>query len=315
MGSPMYGDVLQQVAADVEAGGVFAAILSGHENDSGRLALPLRLLGGLHRLVLDGRAPALRRWYPSTGGRWDAEAGVARYRAGRRRARRLSACRPRSAAADQRGGPVRRTDRWSVDILSHRFDLPIRLFEIGCSAGLNLRADHYRYRYPGGEWGPADSPVTDRRRLAGPTASRRYTCGSSNVTATTSRRWTPPARDGELTLLSYVWPDQQARLDRLRGAISIARRVPAPLHRRNAIDAVAGLDVAVRHADRAVAFDHVAVPLGDRAGSRRGRDRRTGRHEPGPTSPFAHLTLEPHRRTPDVSGRVRGPGPQLARWG
>ncbi len=75
MGSSMYGDVLQQVAADVEADGVFAAILSGHENDSGRLALPLRLLGGLHRLVLDGRAPALRRWYPSVGGHWDAEAG------------------------------------------------------------------------------------------------------------------------------------------------------------------------------------------------------------------------------------------------
>ena len=75
MGSSMYGDVLQQVAADVEADGVFAAILAGHENDSGRLALPLRLLGGLHRLVLDGRAPALRRWYPSVGGRWDAEVG------------------------------------------------------------------------------------------------------------------------------------------------------------------------------------------------------------------------------------------------
>jgi hypothetical protein len=37
MGSPMYGDVLHQVAADVEAGGVFAAILAGHENESGQL--------------------------------------------------------------------------------------------------------------------------------------------------------------------------------------------------------------------------------------------------------------------------------------
>jgi hypothetical protein len=34
----------------------------------------LRLLGGLHRLVLDGRAPQLRRWYPSTGGKWNAQA-------------------------------------------------------------------------------------------------------------------------------------------------------------------------------------------------------------------------------------------------
>ena len=74
LGSPMYGDMLQRVAADVEVGGIFAAIMSGHENDSGRLALPLRLLGGLHRLTLDGRASGLRCWYPSTGGHWDAEA-------------------------------------------------------------------------------------------------------------------------------------------------------------------------------------------------------------------------------------------------
>src|SRR6201998_4361923 len=74
MGSPMYGDVLDRVAADVQAGGVFAAILSGHEDASGRLAVALRPAGGLHRLALDDGASNLRRWYPSTGGRWDAEA-------------------------------------------------------------------------------------------------------------------------------------------------------------------------------------------------------------------------------------------------
>ncbi len=73
-GSPMYDELFELVAKDVEAGGVFATILSGREEDSARHAVPLRLLGGLHRLVLDGRAPALRRWYPSTGGTWDAEA-------------------------------------------------------------------------------------------------------------------------------------------------------------------------------------------------------------------------------------------------
>ena len=33
--------------------------------------------------------------------------------------------------------------------------------------------------------------------------------------------------DGEMTVLSYVWPDQSARLERLRGAIAVARNVPA----------------------------------------------------------------------------------------
>src|ERR1700729_3898732 len=71
-GSTMYDELFELVARDVEAGGVFAAILSGHEDDPSREAVPLRLLGGLHRLVLDGRAPALRHWYPSTGGSWNA---------------------------------------------------------------------------------------------------------------------------------------------------------------------------------------------------------------------------------------------------
>ena len=47
-----------------------------------------------------------------------------------------------------------------------------------------------------------------------------------------------------MTVLSYVWPDQNARLERLRGAIAVARNVPARLHRRTAADAVAGLTLA-----------------------------------------------------------------------
>jgi hypothetical protein len=297
LGSPMYGDVLQRVAADVDAGGIFAAILSGHENDAGGMALPLRLLGGLHRLALDGRAPALRRWYPSTGGHWDAEAAwpdVALAASEHADALRAALDQPpqtnevgRSAALI--GGLL---------TLAHRFGLPIRLFEIGCSAGLNLRADHYRYRYPGGHWGPAESPVTvdDAWRGQLPPVGvlqivERHGYDIAPLDAT--------SRDGELTLLSYVWPDQPARLDRLRGAIRIARRVPAPLQRCNAVDAVAGIGVAAGaltvlwHSimwQYLSASEQETVSAGIEALGARAR----------PDAPFAHLTLEPHRRTPDA---------------
>jgi len=296
LGSPMYASVLHRVATDVEDGGVFAAILAGHENDPGHSALPLRLLGGLHRLVLDGRASTLRSWYPSTGGHWDAEAAwpeitlVAAEYADQLRTALDSPPQTnevgRSAALI--GGLL---------ILGERFGLPIRLLEIGCSAGLNLRADYYRYRHPGGEWGPADSSVTIddawRGRLPPATALRiveRHGYDIAPLDATSP--------DGELTLLSYVWPDQQTRLDRLRGAIRIARQVPAPLHRRNAIDAVADLDVIdgelttlwhsimwqyLSGTEQATVTDQIDA-LGARA---------------RPDAPFAHVTLEPHRRTPD----------------
>ena len=296
LGSPMYGDMLDRVAVDVEAGGVFATILSGHEDDPGRLALPLRLLGGLHRLALDGRAPTLRRWYPSTGGHWDGEAAwpdivltASDY------ADHLHCALDQAPQTNEVGRSAALIG--GLLTLVHRFGLPIRLFEIGCSAGLNLRADHYCYRYPGGQWGPADSPVSIddawRGRLPPATAVQiveRHGYDIAPLDAT--------SRDGELTLLSYVWPDQPARLDRLRGAVSIARRIPAPLHRANAVDAIVGLCVVTGTLTvlwQSIMWQYLSVD--EQAAVQNGID--TLGDQARTDSPFAHLTLEPGRRTPD----------------
>jgi len=297
LGSPMYGDVLARVAADVAAGGVFAGILAGHANDAGRLAVPLRLLGGLHRLALDGRAAGLQRWYPSTGGHWDAEAAwpdIALAAADHAEQLRAALDQPPQTnevgrAAALIGGLL---------ALRHRFALPVRLFEIGCSAGLNLRADHYRYRYPGGQWGPADSPVTidDAWRGQLPPAA------AIEIVARHGYDIAPldaAGRDGELTLLSYVWPDQPERLDRLRGAISIARRVPAELQRCNAVDAVAGLPVeaaALTVLWHSIMWQYLSAD--EQAAVRAGIDAVGAQARSD--APFAHLTLEPQRRTPDA---------------
>jgi hypothetical protein len=293
----MYGDLLARVADDVEAGGVFAAILAGHENASGRMALALRLLGGLHRLALEGRVAALRQWYPSTGGQWNADAAwpdlvlAATEQAGYLR-----------DALDQppQTNEVGRSAALigGLLLLGRHFDMPVRLFEIGCSAGLNLRADHYLYRHPGGDWGPAGSPVTvdDAWRGQLPPAAElqiveRQGFDIAPLDATGS--------DGELTLLSYVWPDQQARLDRLRGAIDIARRIPAQLHRRHAIDAVADLDVAAGTLTvlwHSIMWQYLSASEQETVAAE--VDALGARATPD--APFAHLTLEPHRRTSDA---------------
>nr|VTO98310.1 hypothetical protein BIN_B_02479 [Mycobacterium riyadhense] len=294
-GSPMYGELFELVATDVEAGGIFATILSGHEDAPARQAMPLRLLGGLHRLVLDGRAPGLRRWYPSTGGTWQAQAAwpqilcvAANY------------ADPLRAALDQppQTNEVGRSAALIGGLLriNRGFDLPIRLFEIGSSAGLNLRADRYHYRYVGGQWGPPDSPVAIDDAWLGvlpPHGALRiverhgYDIAPIDVTAA----------DGEMTALSYVWPDQDARMRRLRGAIAVARSVPARLERRTAADALAALALAggaltvlwhsitwqylssEEQAAVAGAIDALATQANVR-------------------SPFAHLTLEPARDAP-----------------
>jgi hypothetical protein len=180
--------------------------------------------------------------------------------------------------------------------LNRGFGLPIRLFEIGSSAGLNMRADHYRYRYNGGQWGPADSPVTIDDAWQGalpPDGAVRiverngYDIAPIDVTGA----------DGEMTVLSYVWPDQYARLDRLRGAIAVARNVPARLHRSTAADAVAGLrlaDGALTVLWHSITWQYLSDD--ERAAVRAGVDALGAQADA--RSPFAHLTLEPARDGP-----------------
>ena len=312
-GSPMYGELFELVANDVESGGVFGAILSGHEDDPSRLAVPLRLLGGLHRLVLDGRAARLRRWYPSAGGSWDAASAwpeIEDAAADHVEALRAALKQPpqtnevgRSAALI---GALLRMNRES--------DLPVRLFEIGSSAGLNLRADHYRYRFTGGQWGPSDSPVTiaDAWRGALPPAGgvriierHGYDIAPIDVTGA----------DGEITVLSYVWPDQTARLERLRGAIEVARRVPARLQRQTAADAVAGLTPAAGALTvlwHSITWQYLSDEERDTV---RTRVRALG-GQADERSPFVHLTLEPARGGPESPIRFlirarRWPGGEL----
>ena len=254
-------------------------------------------------MALDGRAPVLRRWYPSTGGTWDAETAwpeIVLIAAGPDRPLRAALDQPPQTNEVGRSavliGGLLRIDR--------EFDLPIRLFEIGSSAGLNLRADCYHYRYAGGKWGPADSPVAIDDAWHGnlpPEGAVRiverhgYDIAPIDVTGA----------DGEMTVLSYVWPDQSARLERLRGAIAVARNVPARLRTPDGCRRGGRPDPGRRRVDRAVAFDHLAVSVRRRTG----RDPRTG------STRWPRKPMPARRsRTSPSSPRATGPALRSSSW-
>ncbi len=295
----MYGELFGLVARDVEAGGVFATILAGYEDASAGQAVPLRLLGGLHRMVLDGRAPQLRRWYPSAGGGWDA---------GRAWPEVLLVAgeHPDVLRAALRQPPQTNEVGRSAALiggllhLNSEFRFPIRLFEIGCSAGLNLRADRYHYRYAGNRWGPADSPVVIDDAWHGQLPPggrlaiierRGFDIAPLDVTGINGA-------DGELTLLSYVWPDQHARLNRVRGAIAVAHDVPARVERRAAAEAVTGLTLAEGALTvlwHSITWQYLSAD--ERTTVRAGIDGLAAGADA--RKPLAHLTLEPARVGPD----------------
>src|SRR6185295_18226435 len=57
--SPLYELLLERAADDVVAGGPVATVLEGRQLDPPGSMLGLRLMAAVHRLVLDGSAPAL----------------------------------------------------------------------------------------------------------------------------------------------------------------------------------------------------------------------------------------------------------------
>jgi hypothetical protein len=233
LGSPLYAELLGRAAEDIEAGGPAWAVLHGQEADPKDLspALALRLMGSVHRLVLEGGAPDLARHYPSAGGTpgdvWPAFRAV------------LDEHRDELRGLVERPVQTNEVGR-SASLLggfltvARETQLPLRLLEIGASAGLNLRWDRYRYESNGWSWGASTSPVrfTDVFEEATPEAvncevAERAGCDLAPIDPTTE--------EGRLTLLSYTWPDQAERLERLRGALEVARKVSATVEQADAV--------------------------------------------------------------------------------
>jgi hypothetical protein len=235
LGSPFYAGLLERAAGDVEAGGPLWLVLQGHEADPPLSALPLRFMGAVHRLVLTGAAPELARFYPSMGGEPDAEKAWPVLRAVvAKNAALLRKDVERSVQTNEVGRAAALVGGFLI--VARASGLPLRLLEVGASAGLNLRWDHYRYEASSQSWGDAGSEVVLRGHFEDgrlpfevqPQIVGRSGCDLSPVDPTTE--------EGRVTLMSYVWPDQDDRFRLLRGALNIARRVPAEIVQERARD-------------------------------------------------------------------------------
>lgn len=256
LGSPLYARLLRRAAEDVAIGGPVWRVLRGREDAPEEDYAALRLMGSVHRLVLQGRAPALAAHYPSAGGRpgegaWEAFRAVVEAHVDELRG--LLELPPQTNEVG-RSAPL----LGGFLLVAGETRLPLRLLEVGASAGLNLRWDRYRYESGEWSWGDPSSPVRfdDVFESAAPTKSspveimERSGCDLAPIDPTTEQ--------GRLTLLSYVWPDQTERIERLRGALRVAEEVPVGLE---AADAAAWLErrLSEEHAGAATVVFHSVV--------------------------------------------------------
>jgi hypothetical protein len=110
---------------------------------------------------------------------------------------------------------------------AHAARLPLRVLEVGASAGLSLRWDHFHYGDRTAHWGDPHSPV-DLDGLWDEAPA--HLDAPIHVVARRGCDLSPldPAREEHrLALQASVWADQVARFQRLRGALELAARVPA----------------------------------------------------------------------------------------
>ncbi|HEY0043112.1 MAG TPA: DUF2332 family protein [Allosphingosinicella sp.] len=191
--------------------------------------VPARLTGAFHWLVRRGAAPELAALYPP-------------------------AALPQVEALWAAAAPLLETHRDVFDsfldnppqtnevgrsavlmsgllVVAGRFGLPMRLFELGSSAGLNLGLDRYRYALGGLETGDAGSPLLLKPAWTGPPPP------SAGVRILERRGVDisplDVARDGE-RLLAFVWADQRERIARLEAALSIAAADPPQVEQGDA---------------------------------------------------------------------------------
>lgn len=231
LGSPLTGLLCRVLADRLDDGTDVGRRVLGWRGDPApaRDNLPARLCAGLRYLVRTGRAPELAQHYPPAplpdeDMLWEALAPVLESQA--------DALLPWLDSPPQTNEVARSAVLMAgLLVVADRFRLPLRLFELGASAGLNLLLDRYGYDLGGLRAGDPASRlqlVPEWQGPPPPTAEVRVLSRRG-----VDLRPIDPRQEGE-RLLAYVWPGHDRRLKRLEQALAIAAADPAQVEQGDA---------------------------------------------------------------------------------
>jgi hypothetical protein len=253
-GSPFTARVLEAAWAAHERAGALGALLPYCPGDAWADAVPLRVAGALHALALSGADAELATLYPPARAAFDAERGAAAV------ARALAEHRALVAEYLALAPQTNEIGRSAVLLggfaaIARETELPLATLEIGASAGLNQYWYRYRYELGAARWGDAASPVVIASDWQG---TPPLLPGHIDVASHAASDLAPvdlAAPGAALHLLSYVWPDQQERLARLRAAIALAQTLGVRVEAADALD-WARRELAVSRPGRATVLYH-----------------------------------------------------------
>lgn len=233
LGSPFTALVCDVVAERIDGSTAIGRRLLAWPGDPRGWAdgVPLRLCGGLHAMVRAGTTAELAACYPphpkpDEDALWMVIDRVLRDDDGS-----LAAWLDRTPQTNEvgRGAALMA----GLLVVAAQTQLPIALYELGASAGLNLMLDRYAFDLGGVAAGDPASPLKLAPEWRGPPPP-------AAEVRITSRRGVDlhpadPARDRE-RLIAYVWADQRRRLAQLEAALDIAAADPPEVMRGDAAD-------------------------------------------------------------------------------
>lgn len=224
LGSPFTAALLDLTVQDLKAGGPSAEIVTAWEGgDPVDALVALRFAAGVTALVLKGDAPDLAAEFPAPGRALD-------------RAALWQATEPvlhqhKEFLQDYLQFPVQTNETARAGSLLGGFlwahkrrPKPLRMLEIGASAGLIMQWNDYHYDLGGGlAWGNEDSPLTIETDWRGkaPDIIRPLTVASRTGCDINPVDWSDDAQQARMR--SYIWPDMFDRMRRFEAAAQMIK--------------------------------------------------------------------------------------------
>jgi hypothetical protein len=291
-GSPFTARLLTILRDDIAAGGASAELVIAWPGDPVADGLSLRMAAAVHALALAESAPALVLCYPPNAATMEQLRPVVLsvVREHRIFIRAFLSSAPQTNEVGRSGVLI-----GGFLQIAKETGLPLRLLEIGASAGLNAIWDRYSYRLGAVGWGDPKSAVRIAPTWEGPSPPidasvrviERRACDISPIDLEDAAQ--------RLRLRAYVWPDQHERLSRLENAIDLARLRGLRVERADAADWVRARIREPSTASATVIYHSIMwqylpaeTQVDIRASLERAGDRATG------AAPLAWLRFEPH---------------------
>lgn len=228
-------------------------------------ALPMRMTGALHWLVRAGRVPVLALLYPPADLPDPAQlaaAVTAAVRAEDGAIHDFLDSPPQTNEVGRAGALLP-----GLLVVAQETGLPLRLFELGASAGLNLNMAGFAATLGGVAAGDAGSDVHIAPHWTGPpppaAALHVVERRGVDIAPLDATRADVAAR-----LLAFMWPDQPERLTRTQAAIALARQHPPALEQGDAADWV-DTQVALHAGAATIVYHSIAFQYFPPASQRR----------------------------------------------